>query len=127
MGQAVLVDRQIEGGEERIRQIRDAGIDVTAAFWLKASDDDRWYLYIASTDVDQHGATNTYRKTYAATSRKRIPWVDFFQLKLIRTDNPLAKAAIDRTGPDLPTVYQQSFLGDVSIDEAYIYPQSVIQ
>lgn len=125
MDSAVLVNGQIEGGETRIREILAAGIDVTAAFWLKSNDDEHWYLYIASKDVDDQGATKVYRRAHAATSRHPIPWVDTFQLKVIGARDPLAEAVLTHRHDVLPNIYRQPFLANVPVEEAYIYPKTV--
>ena len=124
MGQAVLVDGQIEDGRKRIEQIRRAGLDITVAFWAKADDETRWYLYIASEDVDRNGALQTYRKIHAIISKEALsaPWVDRFQIKLIPTNDPIAQAALEQKNPAFPTFYSGPYLGDLAIDEAYIYP-----
>jgi hypothetical protein len=125
MDQAVLVGGQVAGGEERIKQMQLGGLDITVAFWAKESESGNWYLYVASKDVDRDGALRAYRKVVDAVRLHPNPWADMLQIKLIGTDEPPAKAALAHRKRDLPTIYNNPYLGNLSIDEAFIYPENV--
>jgi len=43
-----LVSDLIEDGRRIVEELPQAGFEVTAAFWLKASEDGLWYFYIVS-------------------------------------------------------------------------------
>ncbi len=51
MDQGPLVVEQIDAGAKFLAEL-DKNIPVMAAFWLKASDEDSWYLYVASDQVN---------------------------------------------------------------------------
>jgi hypothetical protein len=48
MDQDTLIEKQIDDGAKFVDKLSREGVEVTAAFWLKASDDSQWYFYIAS-------------------------------------------------------------------------------
>jgi len=126
MDQATLVVEQIDEGAKITEELRSQNIDVVAAFWMKASEDGHWYFYIASPIVDQLGFAKAYRKVHGAL-RNLLPniWVDLFQIKLIAEHNPIACDVINvqnRYPGQLPIRFEGSHLGNVTIDQAYIYP-----
>lgn len=47
MDPRTLTDQQITDGELFIEQLTKAGITVDVAFWVRTTDDDSCYLYIA--------------------------------------------------------------------------------
>jgi hypothetical protein len=53
------------------------------------------------------------------------PYVDPFQVRLIGSDDPLAKAAVDTNrkfpGP-VPTRFRGTNFGRVPVEEVYVYP-----
>jgi hypothetical protein len=125
MAQAILVENQIDDGSKILEQLRSKNIDVTAAFWLKPIDDERWYFYIALQAVDDKGLAAAYREINAAIQNLQNLWIDLFQLKLIGANDPIAKDVLrirDRGGAPLATRVRGYKLGEVYIDEAYIYP-----
>jgi hypothetical protein len=61
---------------------------------------------------------------YACLSRIPDPWVSLSEVKLIQASNPIAKdamAARDRQPGPLPVRFRGNRLGNLSIEEAYIY------
>ncbi len=124
MDQATLVDKQIEEGGQVIAELHRCGFDVTAACWLKSSEDSQWFFYIASTEVDRVGLVAAYRVVYLTIQRMQHLWLDPFEVKLIGGNNPIAKDIVDfqkRYPARIPTRFRGTRLGAVSVDEAYIY------
>ncbi len=60
MNKTTLVGIDTEGGENLIKALEQAGLDIRAALWLYSSEPDRWELVIASPFVDQNGRKRTY-------------------------------------------------------------------
>jgi len=50
-----LVENLIDDGQKLIEEVSQRGFSVTAAFWLKASEDDRWYFYLVSPVAGETG------------------------------------------------------------------------
>jgi hypothetical protein len=95
------------------------------AAWLKTNEEGRWFLYIASNEVDKKGLADAYKVVYLATQRLRNLWLDPFDVKLIGAHNPIAKDILDiqrRYPAAIPSRLRETRLGSVHIEEAYIYP-----
>jgi hypothetical protein len=92
---------------------------------MRASENGRWYLYIASDKIND----STKRAAYAHISRVARdmgnPYLDQFQIILIKSDDPLARAAVDahrRFVGRVPVRLRDSSFGGMSVEEVYIYP-----
>jgi hypothetical protein len=125
MDQVALVERQIDDGQKLVEMLRAGGFDVTAAWWMKASEERLWFLYIASKEVDEKGIAAAYRALSTARRGMEELWVDTFEVKLVGADKPITKdvlRAFGRHPGRMPLRYFGPPLGDVSVEEAYIYP-----
>lgn len=121
-----LVENQIEEGRRYLAQLRRNSFDVTAAFWVKTSEEGRWYLYIASNLFDEKRAANAYRAAYGILHAMEPAWFSMSEIKLVSPNNPIVRDAIaarDRRTGRIPAQYHGMTLGNLSIEEAYIYPQ----
>ena len=120
---AQLVERQVNDGLWLTQELHRDGFDVTAAVWLKESEDGRWVLYVASRDVDKKGITAAYRVIHETFARKPGLWVSPFDVRLVGLDDPVAQYLLKIWGPRpvTPTRYSGSRFGNLNIDEAYMY------
>ena len=124
MGQRSLVTEEIDAGENLVREF-NGYMDVLAAFWLKASDEEYRYLYIAPSQLNDSNFKSSYEQVLQLIDKLHSPYLDPFRVKLIESDNELAKAAVEiqnRFPARIPTRFGGSTFGDVSVDEVYIYP-----
>ncbi|HEV3004794.1 MAG TPA: hypothetical protein VGX78_10050 [Pirellulales bacterium] len=123
MAEATLVENQIEDGQRLVEELSRAGFDVRAACWVKACDDDRWYLYIASKAVDDKGPTAAYCEVHLAMRHLPASKIGPFDVKVIgATHSILGVLELQRRFPtQIPVWFHGLRLGDVAIDEAYIY------
>jgi len=127
MDQELLVGNQFEDGEKLLTQLVRSGFDVTVAFWVRTSEDGSWYLYIGSTAVDRGGKGHEYGMLYVALTKIPHISVSLSDVKLVHPSEPIAKEAIalrDRNPARLPVRYRGKRLGDLPIEEAYIYPKT---
>lgn len=119
-----LVTQQIDAAARFVHEFAKY-TPVQAAFWLKATEDNQWFLYVAGDQINDANFDAAYGEVLRITSKTPDPWLDPFQIKVIGTDDPLAKDVIEMQkkypGP-LPTRYHGRQLGGLSIDEAYVYP-----
>jgi hypothetical protein len=125
MDTELLVDDRIEDGRELLAQLAVTGFDITVAFWVRTSDEDLWFLYIASSAVARGSIGDAYGIVYSALSRLPNPSITLSDIKLVRPENPIAaaaKAVLDRYAAKIPTRYKGDWLGELAIEEAYIYP-----
>jgi hypothetical protein len=124
MDQGPLVIEEIDAAEELIRSF-DAIRPVKAAFWLKASDDDLRFLYITSDSITDANLGDAYRDIGRLARQHPSPYLDVFRMKLIPGNHSLAIAATDivsRYPASLPTRMGGGRLGDVTVDDVYMYP-----
>ena len=122
MDTATLVDEKIEHGRLLVEQLQERGFDVSVAFWALTSEEGLWFLYIASTVVDQEGLAAAYGQVYGELSSSGIQSVSRSDIKLIGQHNPIATDAMTYRNRQAPTRYAGRTLGNVIVDEAYIYP-----
>ncbi len=126
MGQIPLVSEYRDTGETIARKCAEAGIDVTAAFWVKPSEDGEWYFYLASRDVDDRGLREAFRRVLPVIRQINPPpqFDTLSNLKLIGATNPITQdiLSIQSQYPaPFSTWYRGSRLGNMAIDEAYLY------
>ncbi len=126
MDQETLVENQIGDGQKLAEELARAGIEVAAAFWLKAAEESPWYFYVVTPVVDEEGPVRAYRRTHTVIRRIAQPfWIDPFEVKLIGPADPLAQdvlAVQRRYRGRGPIRYAGKHLGGVSVEGAYLYP-----
>ena len=126
MAQVALLNDELEAGRRMIEELRATGFEVVAAFWARLADDNAWNLYLASPAVEKQGR-DAYLKVYATIDRMPELGLDSYDVKLLRTDDAMAKAAQEavQAKPEFTgiTRFRGTSLGVVSVDGAYIYPQ----
>jgi hypothetical protein len=124
MDTQTLVDDKIHAGQRFITLLVQRNYEVIVACWVKTSDEDDWFLYIASGEVDRKGLAEAYREAYRVLKELDTPWITASQLKLVRSDNPIV-ADVQETqhlqAAAFPTVSNRPQLGDISTQEVYIY------
>jgi len=124
MDQDLLVNERIDAGRDFVRDFDDY-VTVSVAFWLVPADSDNVYLYIASDDLDDGNIRVAYGEVLRRLHAKSTPWLNPFHVKLVSSSDPVAREAVqirDRYPAEIPTRYQGSSIGGMSIDAAYIYP-----
>lgn len=126
MDQELLVDRQIDDGEKLLSQLVRSGFDVTVGFWVLTSEDHSWLLYIGSTNIDPGTIGDAYRALYASLTHIPDVSLSLSDVRLVQPSNPIARDAIaerDRRRGRIPLRYCGKHLGNMAIEEAYIYPK----
>lgn len=123
MDTATLVIEQKEDGKQLVDHLRQNGFDVPVAFWVLATGEERWFLYIASPVVEMDGQAAAYRKVYSELSSSQVQWIARSDIRLIGSQSPLALDAIEYQRSTLATNYGGRMLGNMIVEEAYIYPK----
>jgi len=124
-----LVKDLLDGGQDLIEELRRRGLEITTAIWLRTSDDDqKWYFYIVSPTVDTEG----YGEAYIRLHPLRVEIEDRFginpnRITLMGPSNPFAQDLLTKSsripGPRRsPYRWPGIWLGNKSIEEAYVYP-----
>jgi hypothetical protein len=123
-----LVDDKIEDCRKLLEALAAAGFEMTAAFWMRRNDDGKWRFYIVSPLVDTAGIFEAYRRVQPLIRRRVYPpWADPADVRLIGPSDPLAKDVLNiyagpRAPRDHPIRWTGIWLGNSSIDGAYLYP-----
>jgi hypothetical protein len=125
MDTELLVENQIDDGRRLVEQAVSDGMEVSAAFWVKTSEEGLWHLYIASPLVNEVRLGEAYRQVYASLGKILESSVSPSDITLVNDRNPIARDIIavrDRSPARVATRYGGKRIGSVSIVEAYIYP-----
>ncbi|HTU91901.1 MAG TPA: hypothetical protein VMF69_17600 [Gemmataceae bacterium] len=128
MDQATLVEEQIDDAQKFINLLLEEGFDVTAAAWVKPTARDEWRLYIVSKVVEEESLAAAYRALHPALQRLGMPWLLLESIKLIGVSNPIALDILDiqrRFAARIPTRSRTPRLGEMAVDETYVYPEPV--
>src|SRR5437763_10992701 len=87
-----LVEDLTDDGRKLVEELPPRGFEVTAAFWLQASEDGKWYFYIVSPVVDAEGLAKAYRRLHPLVRAMPQPFgIDPLEIKLIGPSNPIAR------------------------------------
>jgi hypothetical protein len=124
--QELLVDNRIEDGEKLLAELVRSGFDVSVAFWVLTSEEDSWHLYIGSNSVDPVRAGQSFGTLYVSLSRIPDAAITISEVSLVHSSDPIAKEAMaqrDRRPGRIPIRYRGKRLGNLAIEEAYIYPK----
>jgi len=128
MDQKILVTEETNAGLELIQRLNES-LPIQAAFWLKDSYEGQWFLYLASDLVTDGTIREGYGRVIKACNDKPNVYLTPLQVKLISLDNPLAKEALEiyeRYPGYAPTFLGARTFGEMSIEEGYLYPQSIM-
>jgi hypothetical protein len=125
MAAELLVDSRIDDGERVVDQLIRDNFEVTVAFWVKLGEYAPWHLYIASPMVKAEKPGQAYPALYASLSKIPNSSVQLSDIKLVNDANPIARDAIMlrlQYPGMMPTKFPGKSLGDLSIEEVYVYP-----
>ena len=128
MAQATLVELEIKEGQRLVDRLLQDGVPVTAAAWVKESESGDWNLYLVTPLVSEGGRKRpAYHRVNLVIRemQKEGFGMEPFPKKVISPQDPIAKDILAHRrgrqgGP--PTPFQGSRLGDLAVEEAYIYP-----
>jgi len=125
MDKTALVGIDIEGGEQLVSNLEQAGFDIRAALWLYSSEPDKWELVIASPLVDQKGPKKTYIFIQSELAKiEPSPEIDLGDISVLSPEHRLIEALL-RMKEIYPTVttrwLNREVVNGVYIEGAYIY------
>ncbi|HEX5445926.1 MAG TPA: hypothetical protein VFW87_19010, partial [Pirellulales bacterium] len=95
MDTITLVENQVEDGEKLLALLAENGFSVLAASWVKTSEEGRWFLYIASEEVDRKRLATAYREVYSLLDAIPDSWISMSEIKLIGRNNPITKDLLE--------------------------------
>jgi hypothetical protein len=122
--QAILVDRDREGGAELLRKLDSSGFPVEAAFWWLDAEVGKWSLLLATPLVDAQGPRAAYQQLIDTVPSDQLP-VEVEQVSLVSASHPavrLLRMAI-KTGPrDIASIaFTHNTINGVFVEDAFIY------
>ena len=82
MDQEPLVIEQIDAGATFLRELAKS-IAVSAAFWLKVSEDSPWYLHVVSQELNDQNLGTVYGEVLRIAGEMRIRSCILRRLKLM--------------------------------------------
>lgn len=124
MDTIALVENRIDDGQQLLDRLRESGIEVRAASWVKPLDEDRWSLYIATPLVDKD-LVEAYRHVFNVLRDLTNVAIDGSEVKLIGENHPVTKEVIESlklNSSTLPVPLKRSLLGGMPVEEIYVYP-----
>lgn len=127
MDHGPLVNEEIDAGARLIREFDRYG-PVKAAFWLRASDEDERYLYLASDRIDDTNLDLAYRDLVRLVGEINSPDLYLFRIKLIPGSHRLARAALEMSGyhpKERATRFGGRSFGDLFVADGYLYPATL--
>jgi hypothetical protein len=128
MDTELLVENRLDDGRKLLVQLTRGNFDVTIAVWVKTSEEGLWHFYIASNCLEPGMVGDAYRTVYASLTKIPDSSISLSDIKLIPDSNPIALDAVkirDRSPVRLPNRHFGKRLGNLAIEEAYIYPRLV--
>jgi hypothetical protein len=130
MDTVALVESQIDNGRRLLDRLREEGVAVRAACWVKPFDEDRWTLYIATPSVDEKGKLEAYRQLTPALRSLGDAWVTSSDVTLVGGEHPIARDALEvlrRFPHKAPIRSPRSLLGGVPVEAVYVYPPGEVE
>jgi hypothetical protein len=119
-----LVIEEIEAGADLVRRFQEC-MPVEAAFWLNPADEGRWAFYIVAPQMDVVKYDRGFVEILRLVREMQTPYIDPFQVRLIGSEDPLGKTAIEVSrkypGP-MPTRFRGTDFGGFPVEEVYVYP-----
>jgi hypothetical protein len=125
MDTSSLVVEEIEAGAEFLTQMHKLR-PVKAACWLRESEEEERYLYVALEGLTVDNSDVAYGEVLSITRAMKDHYLDPFRVKLISTGEPVARAILDiyRRFPDsIPNRFDGRIFAGSAVSEVYIYPQ----
>jgi hypothetical protein len=128
MAAELLVDDLIADGQVLVDQLAEDGFDVALAFLARRSDAMSWDMYLAYPKAAGQDQGTAFNAAYAALLKHPDSSIGLSDIKLIDSASLAAQTAVafrDRHPANQVTRYRGRPLGDLSIEDAYIYAPSV--
>ena len=94
MDKDTMVSEQTESGKRLIEALPTDGFDVRVAFWAKPTDDEKWFLYLASPMVDDKGPAAAYRLVYGLLRTMPDLWIDPLEIRVVGLNDSLTEAVL---------------------------------
>ena len=125
MDTITLANELIDDGRRLVDRLDEEGIPTIIACWVKPVEQDRWSLYIATPLVDETGAAKAYREVYRVLRSLGTSSVTDSDINLVGRNDAITGDVLEikkRLRGKLPTRSTRPQLGNLAVEETYIYP-----
>jgi hypothetical protein len=127
MDTKTLVKEQLDAGAKLVEQLPQNGFEVSAAFWLKGTENGQWRFYIVSPLVETAGFGEAHRQLEKLL--RQMPeslWIRPLNIWLIGPTDPIAQDVLEflRRIPSHwggPIPWEGITLGRMSVEDAFLY------
>jgi len=122
----ILVENDVDIGRRAIEALDDSKIHVSAGFWLRNGESNRWRLVIATHLFTSKGPKKAYKAVQTALRRHKLSEdIPLWRISLIGPEHPLVKALSSvfvSEGMDLGNVrLDHCVVNGTPIEGAHIY------
>jgi hypothetical protein len=125
MDPSPLVMDEIDAGAEFLKRL-NAYQPVKAACWLRKSEDEERYLYVALEGLTVANTDLAFGEVYRISGEMKGRFIDPFRVKVISPDHRIARAILDiyrRYQGRIPTPFDGRGFAGMTAAEVYVYPQ----
>lgn len=128
MATSALVERDVELGRKLVAALALSRIPVTAAFWGRTEESNKWGIFVVTPLVDSKGRSAAYREVMGALETNKvfsdIPWMRIFVV------SPRSPASRTITGRNSTMAFEtmgtlNADVGERFVEDAYLYSGSV--
>lgn len=130
MAQTTLVDRFIAEGRQLVDALRAKGHVVPSAVWIRSVDSIDWRLHLCLQDIDTLGYREAYQIVDETMRELKLQGFELFDIRLMNVSDPVARDVAARQSQwpaPIDTVFRGYELGDLPIEEAFIYAPATAQ
>jgi hypothetical protein len=125
---SALVERDVELGRKLVAALALSRIPVTAAFWGRTEESNKWGIFVVTPLVDSKGRSAAYREVLGALEKNKvfsdIPWMRIFVV------SPRSPASRSITGRNSTIPFEtmgtlNADVGERFVEDAYLYSGSI--
>jgi hypothetical protein len=126
MGPTVLVNTEIQAGQEVLEALETAGLTIRTAFWGRLSESREWRLFLITPSVDEKGPREVYAQIQKILRKRQLNFL-VSQFIVVGPHDPVAKELrrallpVERGSTSVLSV--KSISGE-TIEDAYVYRSS---
>jgi hypothetical protein len=125
MDTSPLVRDEIDAGAEFLKRLNAYRL-VKAACWLRKSEDEERYLYVALEALTAENTDSAYDEVLRIAGEMKDQYLDPFRVKVIAPEHRVAQALAEiyrRFPGRVPTWLNGRTFAGMAVAEVYIYPE----
>ena len=126
MGPTVLVNTEIQAGQQVLSALDAAGLNIRTAFWARLSEPREWRLFLITPSVDVEGPRNVYSRIEKILRKGHLNFL-VTQMTVVGPHDPIAqevRRALQPSQYGSTSALQLPNLGGSLVEDAYVYRSS---